>query len=205
MSSLLLLFISEFQTTTAGKYKRTLTPTKKVTQEDVDKSKEELENILTLFKSFVKENRPSLNIDEVATGETWFGEDALEKGLCDEIRTVDDVLVEYVNKGCNVYEVRYDPNGLDGSSPLSGLLPFGRGAGTGRGTSQGGNDFQIGDESSGGIARGAVRWLVRNILPAIKDEIEKELNGGITSSSTSKVQERYMFKDNSSKNIKVQD
>ena len=156
----------------------------------------------------MKENRPSLNIDEVATGETWFGEDALERGLCDELRTVDDVLVEYVNKGCNVYQVRYDPNGLDGSSPLSGLLPFGRGAGTGTGRSStfnGRNDFQIGDEYSGGIVRGAVRWLVRNILPAIKDEIAKELNGGITSSSTSRVQERYMFKDNSSKNIKVQD
>merc|ERR1712241_573442 len=60
----------EFQTVTAGKYKRTLTPTKKVTKEDVAKQKEDLEEVLVLFKSFVKKNRPSLDIESVATGET---------------------------------------------------------------------------------------------------------------------------------------
>jgi len=45
----------EFQTVTAGKYKRTLTPTKKVTKEDLAKSKEDIEDILSLFKEFVKE------------------------------------------------------------------------------------------------------------------------------------------------------
>ena len=35
----------------------------------------------------MKENRPSLDIDKVATGETWFGQDALDRNLCDEIRT----------------------------------------------------------------------------------------------------------------------
>jgi len=39
---------------TAGKYKRTLTPTKQVTQEDLEKSKEDIEEILTLFKEFVQ-------------------------------------------------------------------------------------------------------------------------------------------------------
>lgn len=58
----------EFQTVTAGKYKRTITPTKKVTKEDFDKTKEDVEGILTLFKQFVHQNRPSLDIDEVATG-----------------------------------------------------------------------------------------------------------------------------------------
>ena len=79
---------SEFQTVTAGKYKRTLTPTKKVTKEDLEKSKEELEGVLLLFKDFVHQNRPSLDIDKVATGETWFGEEALKQGLCDAIATM---------------------------------------------------------------------------------------------------------------------
>jgi len=188
----------EFQTITAGKYKRTLTPTKKVTKEDVDKQKEELEGILTLFKSFVKTNRPSLDIDLVATGETWFGEDALEMGLCDELNTVDDVLVDYVDEGHNVYQVRYDPN--DGPvSPLSGLLPGARAS-----TS---NDVSANDA---GIVQGAVRWLARNIIPTLKDEISKEFGVSGTAnaaSSTSQVQERYMFRDPSSAstNIKVQD
>ena len=121
------------------------------------------------------------------------------KGLCDEIRTVDDVLVEYVDAGYNVYQVRYDPSGLE-SSPFGSLLPIGGGGGATRSTAS--SDKSMGEER--GIIRGAVRWLVRNILPVIKDEVTKELN--IETSSTSKVQERYMIKDpgNTSNNIKVQ-
>ena len=62
--------------------KRTITPTKKVTKEDYQKSKEDIEEIFGLFRDFVKENRPKLDIDKVATGETWFGTAALERKLC---------------------------------------------------------------------------------------------------------------------------
>ena len=189
--------LSEFQTVTAGKYKRTLTPTKKVTKEDVEKQKEDLEDILTLFKAFVKENRPSLDIDTVATGETWFGEDALERGLCDELKTVDDVLVDYVDEGYNVYQVRYDPN-MNPVSAFGSLLPVGQGESS---------STNVSGINERGIVRSAVRWVVRSILPTIKDEISKELNNVATPSATSQVQERYMFRDpsNSSNNIKVQD
>ena len=64
---------------TAGKFKRTLTPTKKVTKEDLAKSKKDIEDVLILFKDFVAENRPALDIENVATGETWFGKDALSR------------------------------------------------------------------------------------------------------------------------------
>lgn len=128
---------SEFQTITAGRYKRTITPTKKVMPEDIKKSKEDIEEILKLFKSFVKENRPILDIEKgscakgllvvaslfkpltfysplflyfvVATGETWFGTDALELKLCDEIKTADDVITEYIDANFNVFDVKFDP------------------------------------------------------------------------------------------------
>jgi ClpP class serine protease len=58
-----------YQIITAGKYKRTLTPTSPVTEEDVAKTKEDLEAIYTLFKDFVGRHRPSLDIASVATGE----------------------------------------------------------------------------------------------------------------------------------------
>jgi ClpP class serine protease len=75
----------EFQTVTAGKYKRTLTPTKKVTQEDFIKSTADVENIFVLFRNFVGQNRPQLDMEKIATGETWFGTDAMERVLlCDE-------------------------------------------------------------------------------------------------------------------------
>ncbi len=182
---------SEFQTVTAGKYKRTLTPTKKVTKEDVAKAKEDIEDILVLFKSFVKENRPSLDIDDVATGETWFGEDALAKGLCDELNTVDDVLVDYVNEGYNVYQVRYDPDPFP-SSALSSLLPIGQV-----------NNGPLSRSSDDGIVRGVVKWMVRSIIPVVSEEIRREMNGVGSSSSTSQIKERYMIKDpnDSSNNI----
>lgn len=95
----------EFATITAGKYKRTITPTKKITKEDLIKTTKDIEDVLTLFKSFVSTNRPSLNIDEVATGETWFGPDAMKRGLCDELKTSDDVLLDLVST-CEIFSVK---------------------------------------------------------------------------------------------------
>jgi len=110
----------EFLTVTAGKYKRTLTPFKKATKEDIKKTEEDLEAIWTLFKDFVKEQRPKLNVSLVATGETWFGPDALERNLVDELKTTDDVLLELLDQGKEIYSVKYsDPR----SSPLGQLLP----------------------------------------------------------------------------------
>ena len=100
---------NEFQTVTAGKYKRMLTPTKKETQEDFDKSKDDIEGILVLFKYFVKANCPQLDIHSVATGEMWFGLDALNMQLCDEIKTKDEILLEYIHDECGVFELMYEP------------------------------------------------------------------------------------------------
>ena len=43
--------------------------------------------MLKLFKGFVAQNRPSLDIDKIATGETWFGPDALERNMADPLDT----------------------------------------------------------------------------------------------------------------------
>jgi signal peptide peptidase SppA len=108
-----------FNTTTAGEFKRTLTPFKETTEEDKAKLKEDIEAILVLFKDFVSKNRPKLDIDKVATGETWFGADALERSLCDELKTSDDVLLEYLDQGAELFSVAIKPP----SSPLASLAP----------------------------------------------------------------------------------
>jgi serine protease SohB len=113
-----------FNTITAGKFKRTLTPTKKATKEDIDKTKQDIEQILVLFKNFVASNRPQLDIDNVATGETWFGPDALKNKLVDELVTADDKLLELRNVGCELLSVKYDdPRRRKGA--LGSLLPSG--------------------------------------------------------------------------------
>ena len=91
---------------TAGQYKRTLTLLGENTEEGREKFREELNETLLLFKDFVKRMRPSLDIDQVATGEHWYGQQALEKGLVDEINTSDDVILGLMN-GREVVNVRY--------------------------------------------------------------------------------------------------
>lgn len=109
-----------FTEVTAGKYKRTLGPFKKFEQADFDKVQEDLEGVLVLFKAFVSEHRPKLDIDSVATGEVWFGQDALKQNLVDELKTSDDVLLELLKEEKEIYSVRFrDP---ERKSPLARLL-----------------------------------------------------------------------------------
>ena len=92
---------------TSGQYKRTLTTTGKNTREGRDKFKEDLQNIHELFKNHILTYRPNLDIDKVATGEYWFGKDALKLGLVDKIQTFDDYIVEYFKNSTSVYEVNF--------------------------------------------------------------------------------------------------
>lgn len=98
----------EFHEVTAGDWKRVLTPTKEVTERDLKKAKEDIEDIWTLFKDFVAEQRPSLDLNIVATGEVWFGKRAVEVGLCDTIQASDDVLTDFMDRGYDVYQIKYE-------------------------------------------------------------------------------------------------
>ncbi|HAV1365608.1 protease SohB [Vibrio parahaemolyticus] len=83
----------EYEQLTAGEYKRTLTMFGENTDKARDKFKQELEETHVLFKDFIRERRPSLELEKVATGEHWFGSQAKELGLVDEISTSDDLVV----------------------------------------------------------------------------------------------------------------
>ena len=163
---------------TAGKFKRTLTPTKKITKEDLKKSEEDIAEIFDLFKGWVEQNRPQLNIDEVATGETWFGPAALEKGLCDEIKTVDDVLLDYISEGCNVYQVKYDPPS-EIPSPLASLLA---------------SDDQT-PKADNSIGRQAIRWLVQSFA--------EEVKAATASMDNTPLEQKYMAKDDTRDRVKA--
>lgn len=84
----------EFEQLTAGEYKRTLTMFGENSDKAREKFKQELEETHGLFKDFIRERRPDLDLEKVATGEHWFGTQAKELGLVDEIKTSDDVVVE---------------------------------------------------------------------------------------------------------------
>lgn len=83
---------------TAGQYKRTLTLFGENTPEGREKFREDLNQTHLLFKQFVHQMRPGLDVDSVATGEHWYGTQALDNGLVDAIGTSDDWLVERVER-----------------------------------------------------------------------------------------------------------
>jgi serine protease SohB len=96
----------DFEQITAGKHKRTVTMFGKNTDEGRAKMREELEDVHTLFKGAVSKYRPELDLNAVATGEHWYGTQALELGLADEIRTSDELLAELVVDR-DLYHVAY--------------------------------------------------------------------------------------------------
>mgnify|MGYP003635762563 CR=1 FL=1 len=97
----------DFEMLTAGEYKRTLTVFGENSDKAREKFQEDLENIHQLFKRFVSDYRPSLDIEAVATGEVWFGSEALDKQLADEVKTSDQYLSERVREA-DVFELNYE-------------------------------------------------------------------------------------------------
>ena len=91
---------------TAGEYKRTLTLFGENTEKGREKFQEDLENIHYLFKRFVSRYRSVLDVDAVATGEVWFGTEALERGLADEVNTSDDYINRRIRQA-DVFEVHF--------------------------------------------------------------------------------------------------
>ncbi len=96
----------DFELMKAGELKRTITMFGKNTPEDREHFNEQLEDTHALFKEFVKDNRPNLDIDQVATGEHWLASRALSLNLVDELITSDDYLLNASNDA-DIYEVTY--------------------------------------------------------------------------------------------------
>jgi len=96
----------DFEQITAGQFKRTLTLFGENTKEGREKMHEEIEDIHRLFKDLIKENRPAIDIETVATGEHWLGAQAIGLNLVDELRTSDDYLLAQ-SHDAELYEICY--------------------------------------------------------------------------------------------------
>ncbi|MFQ5470253.1 MAG: protease SohB [Gammaproteobacteria bacterium] len=98
----------EYEQIKAGEYKRTLTVFGENTDDDREKMQADIDDTHRLFKDFITQNRPDLDIANVATGEHWYGSQALELKLVDDIQTSDDYLME-ASQGAALYEITYTP------------------------------------------------------------------------------------------------
>ncbi|TPV61159.1 protease SohB [Aestuariibacter sp. GS-14] len=96
----------EFEQHTAGEYKRTLTVFGENTDEGREKFQQELEAVHDMFKNWVSENRSELDIEKVATGEYWYGSQALALGLIDKISTSDDYIMSLFPDR-DIFSVKY--------------------------------------------------------------------------------------------------
>jgi serine protease SohB len=96
----------DFEQHTAGTFKRTLTMFGENTDDARQKFKQELEQTHDLFKQFVQRYRSQLEIETVATGEHWFGQQALHLNLIDDLKTSDD-WIQHRALNRKVFEVKY--------------------------------------------------------------------------------------------------
>jgi len=96
----------DYEMITAGEYKRTLTMFGENTDQARSKFKDDIEDIHVLFKDFVVQHRPIVDIAKVSTGEFWFGSRAKDLDLVDELKTSDDYLLEKV-KEADLYSVKH--------------------------------------------------------------------------------------------------
>ncbi len=94
-----------------GELKRTVTMFSATTAQDRERMDAQVAEMHTLFKDFVAAHRPGLDLDAVATGRFWFGTQALELRLVDELLTSDDYLLR-ARERADVFHLAH------GGSPL---------------------------------------------------------------------------------------
>jgi serine protease SohB len=97
----------DFELMTAGEHKRTLTVFGPNTEADRKKFRQDLEETHALFKEFVLQHRPTLDIAKVATGKVWWGARALSEGLVDRLETSDEYLIASC-ADADVLEVKFE-------------------------------------------------------------------------------------------------
>jgi len=103
---LLKKFDVDYEQITAGEYKRTLTMFGENTEKGREKFIEQIEETHTLFKDFLVQQRPALDIDNIANGQFWYGTQALPLKLVDELKTSDDFLLA-ASADSDIFEVAY--------------------------------------------------------------------------------------------------
>ena len=94
---------------TAGEYKRTVTMFGETTEKGRAKFQAELEETHQLFKDFVQRHRAGIDIARVATGEHWYGTQAIDLGLVDALSTSDDYLLT-ASETADLFEIHCTPH-----------------------------------------------------------------------------------------------
>jgi signal peptide peptidase SppA len=90
---------------TTGKYKGGFPTSTEYGDEDIELTKEDIDKTLNVFKSIVTSARPNIDIDTVLSAKVWYGTQALEQGLVDELKVLDDFIIDIEKGNHNIYYV----------------------------------------------------------------------------------------------------
>lgn len=99
-------FDVDYEVMTAGEFKAPITLFGEMTDKGRNKLQEDLENTHELFKGFIEFHRPQVDLKAVATGETWYGQQALNLQLVDELTTSDDYFLRQ-SKDKDIYQLKF--------------------------------------------------------------------------------------------------
>jgi serine protease SohB len=111
---------------TAGEYKNPLSQFGPITEKGEKYTQEFINRSYKEFKKFVKLNRPTLDIDKVATGEAWTAQEAIKFKLVDRLATSEEMILE-LSKNYNIFEIKYNlpvPKEPFWKKILKKILPF---------------------------------------------------------------------------------
>ena len=92
VNRLLKRFDVDYLEVTAGAHKRPVSMLGPLTEDGVKKFAMQIEETHVLFRDHVKQFRPQLDVEKVATGDIWHGTDGLKLGLVDELATSDEFI-----------------------------------------------------------------------------------------------------------------
>ena len=82
----------DFEEITAGEFKRSVSLLGEITPAGREHFREKLDTTHIAFKEFVGRHRPGLDLAKVGNGDYWYGRQALELGLVDELASGDAYL-----------------------------------------------------------------------------------------------------------------
>jgi serine protease SohB len=94
----------DFEEMTAGEFKRSVSMLGEITPAGREHFKGKLDDTHGAFKTHVARCRPTIDIEQVANGDTWLASEALGLNLVDEIATGDDWLFR-ARESARLYEV----------------------------------------------------------------------------------------------------
>jgi serine protease SohB len=110
----------DFEEMTAGEWKRSVSVLGEITPAGREHFKGKLEDTHGAFKAHVARCRPGVDIERVATGDTWLASEAVALGLVDEISTGDEFLWR-ARESASLYGVTVEPKKTLMQQLMSGI------------------------------------------------------------------------------------